>query len=121
MHKILTFNLPSENDCFPNLPSTLYNDLTLEASSTIYTAPANGYFNFRKLTTAASQCLATVFDKSDNLLYIIGTSTVYNASAGGLFIPVLKGYKVRIEWDVNSTLQIFRFIYAKGQSSVIKY
>ena len=46
MTRKLTFNIPTENDCFPCFPSSKYIDLTLGASGSTYTAPANGWFSW---------------------------------------------------------------------------
>lgn len=95
-------------------PSDRYEDLTLLATGQKYEAKANGYFCFRKQTTVDSQCAGYVYDLNDTLLYVIGTSTARNVSRGGLWIPVLKGYKVQIDYDLTGTLEMFRFIYAEG-------
>lgn len=90
-------------------PSNRYEDLTLGASGTEYTAPANGYFNFNK-DEAANQYLIMY-----NVTKKYGST---DFSAGGqikMIFPVQKNDVVQVNWAGSGTLVHFRFIYAEGE------
>lgn len=83
-------------------PSSRYEDLTLGASGTQYTAPANGYF---RANVAKGGCV---------MLY--GTIlNGFNASAmeGGCSINARKGTGVTLYY--TGTLVSVKFIYAEGE------
>ena len=98
------------------MPSDTYVDLTLGASGTTYTAPANGYFNVAKLASASGQFLS-MFGKG-NLFAVQTTSTASNNKLGNL-VPVLKGDTITITYNAGGSVEIFRFIYAKGAESEV--
>ena len=93
------------------MPSSKYVDLTLGASGTQYTAPANGWFQFAGSTTAGG-----------NNAKFINTKNGMNSSFTGIgqsgygfarIIPVLKGDTVTFSHaGVSGTM---RFIYAEGE------
>lgn len=89
------------------LPSTRYIDLELQASNTLYTAPANGFFTLWKNSTTAIQFVS--IENIDNKIQCnnFGSSNM-------LYVPVQKGNRIRIAYDSAGTTQIFRFIYAEG-------
>lgn len=93
-------------------PSSRYEDLTLGASGTQYTAPANGWFSISKNTAATNQYInfrnAT---KSYNLLF------QPNLSGGtiNVIFPVQKGDIVQVNYSASGTTNQFRFIYAVGE------
>lgn len=99
------------------MPSNTYIDLTLGASGTTYTAPANGYFYLSKVGTAAGQ-FATFENSSDGAS---GESCAYTAFYSGykcvLLRPVKKGTSIQLRYDVGGATQFFRFIYAVGSES----
>lgn len=91
-----------------SMPSNRYIDLTLGASGSIYTAPANGYFSWYCYQNNNGYIFVQI---SASLL----PNRVANASndiAG--FIPVKKGDIVFVEY-VNLTFNRLRFIYAEGE------
>ena len=93
-----------------SMPSDKYIDLTLGASGSTYTAPANGWFWISVRSSAASQFI--------NLGNGISGYT-QNYSVGGndtmnLMRPVRKDEIVYIYYSVGGATQCFRFIYAEG-------
>ena len=92
-------------------PSSDYEDLTLGASGTEYTAPANGYAYLIKASTASGQYV-NIYN---------GTGVSYNtrSTASGkdniVLAQVLKGKKFKIEYDMAGETKYFRFIYAEGE------
>lgn len=94
------------------MPSDKYIDLTLGASGTTYTAPANGWFTFSKLTNGTNQ---HIFIKGS----LIGSELKAPNSGTGLtvFLPVQKGDSVRVGYTAGGATQYFRFIYAVGSES----
>ena len=90
------------------MPSSRYIDLTLGASGSTYTAPANGYVFFSKVCTANGQWA-----------YIQGKITVggfqgYNNAGYKLFIPIKKNETFKIDYNLGGTTENFRLIYAEG-------
>ena len=86
-----------------SMPSSRYIDLTLGASGSTYTAPANGYFSF----FSTSQGINLYNGQNGMRSYI----TTNSGSAG--FLPVKKGATVIL---YNTTTNaVFRFIYAEGE------
>lgn len=94
------------------MPSGKYIDLTLGASGSTYTAPANGWFYARGVTIGSGQFMRLMNTKISGYS---GEATVTNtvASRGcGCILPVMKGDIIR--YDYNITESILRFIYAEG-------
>lgn len=95
------------------MPSDKYIDLTLGASGSTYTVPANGWFLFRGISTANVQFSNTVvLDKNNNLLYVLTSqpnNIGYNAE---ILTPVSRGNKVQFNYNVKA--ESLRFIYAEG-------
>ena len=93
-----------------SMPSSRYIDLTLGASGSTYTAPANGWFVFGRNATNPAGC--ELFNQTTG----IGCSYVVERSWSMLsYVPAKKGDVVSIAyWQGNSTT-IFRFIYAEGE------
>lgn len=92
------------------MPSNKYIDLTLGASGTKYTAPANGYFMLRKKSsTNTRQFLSFNSDGFNvtNETYLLG------AAVGNIF-PCIKGREVEIGYTLGGETLIFRFYYAQG-------
>ena len=90
-------------------PSDKYEDLTLGATGTEYTAPADGWFVINKSHTAAGQYV-TFKNEKNNVGY---TLFGHNAS-GGLLIscPCLKGDTVTLTYTTAGATTAFRFVYA---------
>lgn len=114
--------MPSENDCFPNMPSNSYIDLTIGASGSTYTAPANGWFWIGGLTDSVQAITQFVMRRvSDKFGVVFGTqgASLTDGWCGGI-LPVKKG-DVIVVYYINSTADIgMRFYYAEGQKSIIK-
>lgn len=91
-------------------PSSRYEDLTLGASDTEYTAPANGYFFLSKATGSNYAIVAMTNMTKD---YMIRKQN-YNTDLDMLF-SVQKGDVVRIFYTASGTTNYFRFIYAEGE------
>ena len=94
------------------MPSDKYEDLTLGATETIYTAPANGWVAINKTSTGASQFL--------EIASITGgvASKVFSVASGQNFqisIPVRKGVRFMVAYSFGGTTHKFRFIYAEGE------
>lgn len=91
------------------MPSNKYIDLTLGASGSTYTAPANGYYYLSSwaTTTSAQQAIA-------NGYYTVNNITTLNGAPLCSAINVSKGDNVYVEY-MNINKRIFRFIYAKGE------
>lgn len=94
------------------MPSDKYIDLTLGASGSTYTAPANGWFTFAKFTNGTNQ---HIFIKGS----LIGSELKAPNSGTGLtvFLPVQKGDSVRVGYNAGGETAYFRFIYAVGSES----
>ena len=103
------------------MPSGRYIDLTLGASGSAYTAPANGWFRLVKKPTATGQ-------------YILFSPTKYyngqsNSDQGAIqvsawtesqviTIPVLKGDKIYCYYNFGGETIKFEFRYAEGETNV---
>lgn len=96
------------------MPSDKHIDLTLGASGTTYTAPANGFIQLRMVATSNLNCGFSVY----NTTMALGINfEVFQANAHtGGFIPVKKGDVFSVSYW-NSNVELFRFIYAVGSES----
>lgn len=102
-----------------SMPSGKYIDITLGASGTNYTAPANGWFIFMKQSHNPNEYVALAS------YAIAGTVTslkCYALSAApigsldvGLTIPVLKGDTVEVGYTLSGASLRWRFVYAQGE------
>ena len=102
------------------MPSETYIDLTLNASDSTYTAPANGWVQVSwQISSNSYLAVSTVYDNSDGICM-----QTQNFSSSGSFvnvyIPVSKNEVFKVAY--NGTLQSnqynrFLFIYAKGSES----
>lgn len=95
------------------MPSDTYIDLTLGASDSQYTAPANGWFCLNMSTNAVAQ-----------YINMQNVSTGFSVEGGNpasgnwirLTLPVLKNDVVLIGYSANE-VKLFRFFYAQGSES----
>ena len=99
------------------MPSSRYIDLTLGASGTEYTAPANGYIGlatFNPNTTGSYQAYIAIY--AENGVDILGRINVctINYYTGGCMQPIKKGQKFIYYYESNVQTHLFRFIYAEG-------
>lgn len=92
-----------------SMPSTSYTDLALGASGADYTAPADGWFAFAKISTAQTQTSTARVYSGSTLLYRVN-SEYHNAWV----VPVQAGYRLNLAYTLGGATQLFRFIYAEG-------
>lgn len=102
-------------------PSNRYIDLTLGASGSSYTAPANGWFSIAKRGSGNGQSLMlylgeTASSAQSRLFRQEFTTSALTTSVLGSFMPCKKGDKITIEYTIGGALQHFRFIYAEGSN-----
>ena len=89
------------------MPSNRYIDLTLGASGTKYTAPANGWFAVRVPFTGNQACSLS------NANSLLGSQCTANGGwTGYTSIPTNKGDVITLLY--NCTPNLFRFVYAEG-------
>lgn len=91
-------------------PSDRYIDLTLDASGTTYTAPADGWFFVEKTSTAAGQWVifTTANMEQESIAHVSGNWV-------GGFVPVKKGGPCQISYTAGGTTRYFRFIFDEGE------
>ena len=91
-----------------SMPSGRFIDLTLGASDSTYTAPANGWF-----CLAINNGLTYLDIWNSNGLGIAATN--YNNGFIRRFVPAFKGDVIRIFYHGTPNTALFRFIYAEGE------
>lgn len=96
------------------MPSGTYIDLTLGASGTTYTAPANGWILFVRLSGGNNQYINGGVIGSD-ISYTCWIPTYPNG--GAISFPVQKNNKFFIAYNASGAVDRFRFIYAQGSES----
>lgn len=105
-----------------SMPSNTSEDLTLGASGTIYTAPADGYVVFQckaSDTATVAISLRAQISSSDSTATILqraysnGSSSAYPC----IYLPVRRGQAFQATYTGNTTSHIFRFVYAQGSES----
>ena len=94
------------------MPSSTYIDLTLGASGTTYTAPADGYYFIDKIK-GTSTGYVTVSSKLGNY----SVSPASTSDRCSILFPVLKGDTIAINYGATGTTNSFRFYYAEGSKS----
>lgn len=94
------------------MPSNRYDDLTLGASGSTYTAPANGYFTIAKGINASNQ-FVVLYNQSNGLR----TMQQPGASSGiaSCIIPAKTGQSIFCEYSLGGSTLEFKFIYAEGE------
>lgn len=96
------------------MPSGTYVNLTLGASGSTYTAPANGYFFLSKRASASGQyCLV----KNQTMGVHLELSSSTKSGDMTFLLPFLKGQICRISYNIDGELIAFRFYYAEGSKS----
>jgi hypothetical protein len=101
-----------------SMPSSRYIDLTLGASGSTYTAPANGWVVLNKVAGSDYYfCSLQVKDTSDNVI-MYDFRGVYRTSPCTPKIPVLKGQQFTLTYNATGTTNYFRFVYAEGEPNV---
>ena len=87
------------------MPSSRYINLTLGASDSTYTAPANGWFEFGSGATGVIQLINSTKD--------IGMTSITQTYGVRTFVPVEKGDVVILKY--TATPSTHKFIYAEGE------
>lgn len=97
------------------MPSNVYDNLTLGASGSTYTAPADGYFAISK--TAGGSGFSYV--QLSNGVFTTSVREERGDSSADLFvwIPIKKGAVCPVLYNATGNLNYFRFIYAVGSES----
>ena len=90
------------------MPSSTLENLTLGASGSTYTAPANGFLFLSKEATVAGQFIQFSDGVSYPKVYSSGATTV------SLLYPCRKGVAITINYSADGSTNAFRFIYAEG-------
>ena len=108
-----TFNAIDRNDTewasTASKPSNRYIDLTLGASGSTYTAPANGWFSINLILTGRIKMFSNTQYTCNG---VIGNGN--NAESSGCSIPVVKNDIVYIVYNDIGNIDWFRFIYDEG-------
>ena len=94
------------------MPSSRYIDLTLGASGSTYTAPANGWATLARRTSAANQFVELGIGNSIRFRDSEGES----GSAAMASLPVKKGGSFYVSYTAGGTIILFRFVYAEGEN-----
>lgn len=95
-----------------SMPSSKYINLTLGASGTIYTAPANGWFYVWKTSTAVGEYILFA-NQNSAVADIIYSSTTGNQCR--LLMPARKGDGISVQYSLNGDTRRFVFVYAEGE------
>lgn len=91
------------------MPSNRYINLTLGASDSSYTAPADGYVAFCKQSSGANQ---NVNIQANGMMEISwAAASLWNLSVN---MPVKKGDTFTVSYTTGNATQWFRFVYAQG-------
>lgn len=92
------------------MPSGRYIDLTLGASGSTYTAPANGWFCLLKVANDTQH--VTMLTKGGSF----GVRNVASANTATLvcFCPVIKGDIMALTYNASGATTSFKFYYAEG-------
>lgn len=92
-----------------SMPSTRYIDLTLGASGSTYTAPANGWFQIDGGSKSGNK-----WANISNGIYSMASTSISGVYNAKFLYPVKKGDIVTISYTLNTDNIVFRFIYAEG-------
>lgn len=97
-----------------SMPGSTRTALTVGASGSTYTAPADGYFYAQGKGAAASTNTHTYIELRTRAQGV--SQGVYGASGYGykVYIPVLKGTEVTLDYQASVTNLSLIFIYAEG-------
>ena len=91
-------------------PSSSYEDLTLGASGSTYTAPANGWFFINRGSTSGNK-----YVEISNGIAAVASTTISGIANAAVLYPVRKGDVVTVKYTANTSGPAFRFIYAEGE------
>lgn len=95
------------------MPSSRYIDLTLGASGTTYTAPANGWI-FLDKNAANTQFIEIIVTYNNILLYYQYEFANIDRSLQ-LIIPIKRGYTFNVNYNATGETYRYTFIYAEGE------
>lgn len=95
------------------MPSSTYEDLTLGASGTTYTAPANGWVYFKAQTTSSTNYQYGLYNVTNTLESSIRVNA--NGVYFSVYIPVKSGDTFKVTYEANVSNETLRFIYAEGE------
>lgn len=97
-----------------SFPSDRHVDLTLGASGSTYTAPANGWFLIKKRAGSTSLSYIALSNLSTSMAseYPVSGNAQYQAK---LYIPAKKHEQVNCTYTMTGTTDMFRFVYAEGE------
>ena len=100
------------------MPSDTYIDLTLGASDTVYTAPANGWFSISKVAGSDWYTIfLRVLDETATNILLSQTICGYRTTELKGSLPVRKGQKFQMWYNATGATNYFRFVYAQGSES----
>ena len=97
------------------MPSNRYIDLTIGASPTQFTAPANGWFNVwaKGSTTSNNKYLEIINNTTGIAQGVYGTSNFHYKC----HLPARKGDKITVQYNnMESAPDRCRFVYAEGEN-----
>ena len=94
------------------MPSSKSVDLTLGASGTTYTAPANGFYSAKKVA-GVTNAYFNLHNITSGLTSQDFTSVANNHLR--LWLPCKKGDLMQVEYSATGNTIHFRFIYAEGE------
>lgn len=97
------------------MPSDTYVDLTLGASGSTYTAPANGWVLFGGGSTGGNKGLTL---SNETAHFSVSGVTISGISNCQLSLPVKSGDVFKTDYTANSAFS-FKFIYAQGSESEV--
>lgn len=100
------------------MPSSAYDNLTLGASGSTYTAPANGYFviskNANSNTSSGDFKYIEVKNTTSGVGFLIPGNYGFSLE---MTVPAQKGDIVSVTYNANGKTNFFQFIYAEGSKS----
>ena len=97
------------------MPSNSYIDLTLGASGSTYTAPANGWIFFRVNGVPSGGYISIT-----NSLFPSGIKSMQSNNTAQylqIFIPVIKNSIYTLEYSTAGSATFLYFVYAQGSES----
>ena len=97
-----------------SFPSSKYIDLTLGASGSTYTAPANGWFVLNKTAGRSGEFIGMNTDAEGNS-GVISMSRALGAFPIQVSCPIAKGEKLLLMYSASGETMGFYFVYAQGE------
>lgn len=109
---------PANNEYMSGLamPSKKRIDLTLGASGSTYTAPANGWFFLGKATGRTDHCFVQLYH-SGKINAISHCSNGTTEDEVICFLPAKKGDVIGVNYTATGAKTVFKFVYAEGEVS----